>query len=76
MKAHVDILRYLRQGTEYDPNYKEKETSSRSGKSSKKEKSTWSGLYTKMCVLFPYLWPRGKLGLQGIFDKIDLTRNN
>ena len=61
-----DILRYLRQGSEYDPNYKEKETSSGSEKSSKKEKSTWSGLYTKMCVLFPYLWPKGKLGLQGM----------
>ena len=66
----------MRQGTEYDPNYKEKETSSRSEKGSKKEKSTWSGLYTKMCVLFPYLWPRGKVGLQGIFNKNDLTRNN
>ena len=65
-KPIVDILRYLRQGSEYDPNYKEKETSSGSEKSSKKEKSTWSGLYTKMCVLFPYLWPKGKLGLQGM----------
>ena len=67
-KATIDVPRYLRQGSEFDPTFKEKETSSSSEKSSKKEKSTWSGLYTKMCVLFPYLWPRGKLGLQGMFD--------
>ena len=64
----------MRQGSEYDPNYKEKETSSRSEKSSKNEKSTWSGLYKKMCVLFPYLWPNGKLGLQGMFDTMCQNR--
>ena len=56
------VSRYLRQGYEFDPPFNEKERPTE--KDSKKEKSTWSGLYTKMCILFPYLWPKGKLGLQ------------
>ena len=58
------IYRYLRQGYEFDPPFNEEDKSSGFQKDPKKEKSTWSGLYTKMCVLFPYLWPKGKLGLQ------------
>ena len=58
------VSRYLRQGYEFDPPFNEKEKSTE--KDSKKEKSNWSGLYTKMCILFPYLWPKGKLGLQGM----------
>ena len=62
--CHLTLSRYLRQGYEFDPPFNEKDKSSESQKGSKKEKSTWSGLYTKMCILFPYLWPKGKLGLQ------------
>ena len=56
--------RYLRQGHKFDPPFKERVKSDRSKKDSKKENSTWRGLYTKMCILFPYLWPKGRPGLQ------------
>jgi len=58
-------FRHLRQAKELDLPIKE---IGKKGETvevkNKKEKSTWSGLFTKLGVLFPYLWPKDKPGLQ------------
>ena len=54
-------IRHLRNSKEYrlhKKTVKEDETKTKTGK------STWSNLYSKLSVLFPYLWPKNKPGLQ------------
>ena len=60
------ILRYVRHSPQFEvePKLKEDSTSKVSKEEQKESKSTWSGLYKKVSILFPYLWPKEKPGLQ------------
>jgi hypothetical protein len=55
--------RHLRQSYEYEVPQKEKKEED-AGEDTKQQKSTWSNLYGKVRLLFPYLWPRDQPWLQ------------